>query len=80
VLDISKIEAGRIELAEEPFDLRVAVERVVQTVAPAAKEKGLELTCEIGEGVGRIVGDRRRVEQVLMNLLSNAVKFTAREA
>ncbi len=78
VLDISKIEAGRIELAEEPFDLRVAVERVAQSVAPAAKEKGLELTCEIGEGVGRIVGDRRRVEQVLMNLLSNAVKFTAR--
>lgn len=78
VLDISKIEAGRIELAEEPFDLRAAVERVVQSVAPAAKEKGLELACEIGEGVGRIVGDRRRVEQVLMNLLGNAVKFTAK--
>ncbi|WP_051464176.1 PAS domain-containing sensor histidine kinase [Aminiphilus circumscriptus] len=78
VLDISKIEAGRIELAEEPFDLRAAVERVVQSVAPAAKEKGLQLVCEIGEGVGQIVGDRRRVEQVLMNLLGNAVKFTAR--
>ncbi|MFZ5918266.1 MAG: PAS domain-containing protein [Chloroflexota bacterium] len=76
VLDISKIEAGQLEVAREPFDLRAAVERVVEAVAPLAEKKGLTLATELGPEVGQIVSDRRRVEQVLLNLVNNAVKFT----
>jgi signal transduction histidine kinase/HAMP domain-containing protein len=76
VLDISKIEAGGLELASEPFDVRVAIQRAVQTVTPLANKKGLELVVEVSPEVGYIVGDQRRVEQVLINLANNACKFT----
>ena len=76
VLDISKIEAGQIEVRSEPFGARAAVEGVVRSVAPLAADKGLELVSEIADEVVQITGDRRRFEQVLLNLLSNAVKFT----
>ncbi len=76
VLDISKIEAGQIELAHEPFDMRQALQRCVETVTPLAEKKGLALSVAIAPAVGPIVGDRRRVEQIILNLLSNAVKFT----
>ncbi|HQF91028.1 MAG TPA: ATP-binding protein [Synergistaceae bacterium] len=52
------------------------VEKVVQSVAPTAQQKGLTLSCHIGDDVGELEGDQRRVEQILMNLLSNAIKFT----
>ncbi|HAZ30306.1 TPA: hypothetical protein DCY65_01885 [Candidatus Acetothermia bacterium] len=76
ILDISKIEAGELALHREPFDLRPVIERVVQSVTPLAEKKGLTLVTEIGRGIGETIGDRRRVEQVLLNLLHNAVKFT----
>ena len=76
VLDISKIEAGRMVLAREAFPLAPMVEKVVQSVAPTAQQKGLTLSCHIGDDVGELEGDQRRVEQILMNLLSNAIKFT----
>jgi CheY-like chemotaxis protein len=76
VLDISKIEAGQIEIASVPFELRESIEKVVQTVSPLADKKHLALTTQVSPDVGRITSDRRRVEQVLLNLLSNAVKFT----
>lgn len=78
VLDISKIEAGQLEVAIAPFAMDGLIERVMSTVAPAAAQKGLTLTAEIGPGVGRIVSDERRVAQVLINLLGNAIKFTER--
>jgi PAS domain S-box-containing protein len=78
VLDISKIEAGQIEIASAPFDLRASIQKVVQTVTPLAEHKHLALTTAISPGVGSITSDRRRVEQVLLNLLSNAIKFTER--
>lgn len=78
VLDISKIEAGQIEIANALFDLPEAMHNVVQTVTPLADKKHLPLAVRIGPEVGQIVSDRRRVEQILLNLLSNAIKFTER--
>ncbi|MDX6715571.1 MAG: two-component system, sensor histidine kinase and response regulator [Baekduia sp.] len=77
ILDISKIEAGQLELEERDFDLREAVETTSEVVAATAHQKGLELSVLIGDDVPRAVrGDRGRLAQVLTNLLSNAVKFT----
>jgi PAS domain S-box-containing protein len=79
ILDYSKIEAGKLDLEHEPFNLRDCVEGALDIVAPRAWEKELELGCLIDEAapVG-IVGDEARLRQVLLNLLSNAVKFTDR--
>ncbi len=76
VLDISKIEAGQLKVACEPFHLVDAITRVTQSVRPLAEKKGLTLDLQLDGTVGRMVSDQRRVEQVLLNLLSNAVKFT----
>jgi two-component system sensor histidine kinase/response regulator len=76
VLDISKIEAGELKVAREPFDLGAAVGKVAGIVAPLAEMKGLALRLEGLEHAGAMNGDARRVEQILMNLLSNAIKFT----
>ncbi len=76
ILDISKIEAGQLNLSVDPFDMRASVHKVVQSVRPLAEKKGLALNIIIENGVGTIAGDVRRVEQVLLNLLGNAVKFT----
>ena len=77
ILDYSKIEAGKLDLEREPFDLRECVEGALEIVAPRAMEKDVELGCLFGETVpAGIVGDVARLRQVLLNLLSNAVKFT----
>jgi two-component system, sensor histidine kinase and response regulator len=77
ILDISKIEAGHLELEERDFDLHEAVETTSDVVAATAHGKGLELSVYLADDVPRAVrGDRGRVAQVLTNLLSNAVKFT----
>jgi len=77
VLDISKIEAGKLEL--QPRSIRIApmLEKLRQGFAPAAEAKGLALRCELLPGTpGEVETDPQRVEQVLRNFLSNAVKFT----
>jgi two-component system, sensor histidine kinase and response regulator len=77
ILDISKIEAGHLELEERAFDLREVVETTSDVVAATAHGKGLELSVFLGDEVPHAVrGDRGRLAQVLTNLLSNAVKFT----
>jgi len=76
VLDISKIEAGELRLASESFDMRQAIQRTVQTVTPLADKKGLQLIVEVSPEVGCVIGDQRRVEQILINLANNAIKFT----
>ena len=76
VLDLSKIEAGQIELEMTSFDLGAAIRRVADLVKPLAEKKGLALAVAADADVGGVTSDRRRVEQVLLNLLSNAVKFT----
>jgi two-component system sensor histidine kinase/response regulator len=79
ILDLSKIEAGKVELESAPFDPRAAVEDVVLLLAEKAQGKGLEIVCHIGAGVPRRAsGDEWRLRQALANLVSNAVKFTER--
>lgn len=78
VLDISKIEAGQLEVRADPFDLGESIERVTASVRPLAEKKALQLSVVAPLGLGIVVGDRRRVEQVLLNLLHNAIKFTER--
>jgi signal transduction histidine kinase/AmiR/NasT family two-component response regulator len=77
VLDISKIEAGKLELSYDAFDLEGLVRRTVATFADSAAAKGLTLTGTVSErACGGWMGDAERLRQVLGNLVSNAVKFT----
>jgi PAS domain S-box-containing protein len=77
ILDVSKVEAGRLELDATPFGLRDAVEGAVKLFALRAHEKGLELACHIRPDVpDAVIGDPGRLRQVLVNLVGNAVKFT----
>ncbi|MCR5867923.1 response regulator [Aquincola sp. J276] len=78
VLDLSKIEAGKLELEEVPFDLRDGLSHVASLVALAAQAKGLELLFDLPPDLPtQLVGDPLRLSQVLLNLCNNAVKFTA---
>jgi len=77
ILDLSKIEAGKLDLETIEFDLRNCVEDVGELMAPRAQEKGLELAVLIHHDVPpRVGGDPNRLRQILINLVSNAVKFT----
>lgn len=77
LLDLSKIEAGKLELEEIPFSLGDTVGDTVRTMAVRAAEKGLDLSAEIDADVpDAVVGDPGRVRQILFNLLGNAIKFT----
>ena len=77
VLDFSRIEAGKLELASAPFEITPLVERVVELLAPRAQGKGLEIASSIGPDVpATLIGDAPRLQQVLINLAGNAVKFT----
>jgi len=77
ILDVSKIEAGKLELESIPFDLRDAIERTVKSQAVRAGAKGLELACRIDPELPRnLRGDPGRLAQVLVNLVGNAIKFT----
>ncbi|MBC1223048.1 PAS domain S-box protein [Nostoc sp. UCD121] len=79
ILDFSKIESGKLELEEQPFDLRACVEQAISLLAPKAAQKDIELVYLIQPQVPtQIVGDMTRLRQVLMNLLNNAIKFTER--
>ena len=78
ILDLSKIEAGQLEIEARPFDAREAVESVVRLVAPLAEKKGLTLTRKVAPEVGELTGDRRRFEQILINLVNNALKFSGK--
>ncbi|BDI20223.1 hypothetical protein ANSO36C_60250 [Nostoc cf. commune SO-36] len=77
ILDFSKIESGKLELEEQPFDLRACVEQAISFLAPKAAQKDIELVYQIQPQVPtHIIGDLTRLRQVLMNLLNNAIKFT----
>jgi signal transduction histidine kinase/ligand-binding sensor domain-containing protein/DNA-binding response OmpR family regulator len=79
ILDLSKIEAGRMSLEEVPFRLWTVLDGVGQTMAHRASQKGLELSCDIAPTVPEhVVGDPTRLRQLLMNLVGNAIKFTER--
>lgn len=77
ILDISKIEAGKIELECRPFDLQSCLKESLAIVSLSAEEKGLKTSIQVGEEVPHVIlGDAARLRQVLVNLLNNAVKFT----
>ncbi|HZU89179.1 MAG TPA: ATP-binding protein [Stellaceae bacterium] len=79
VLDLSKIEAGKVELEQRPFDLYVLVKETAELFADLARGKGLELSCSMAPTLPRaVVGDSARLRQILGNLVGNAVKFTER--
>ncbi|MDX1419213.1 MAG: response regulator, partial [Rubricoccaceae bacterium] len=79
ILDFSKIEADKIELEEQPFDIRQCVEEALDLLTQKAAEKRIEIAALIAEDVPEaVLGDVTRLRQVLVNLLSNAVKFTER--
>ena len=78
VLDLARIESGRLELKAEPFDLMQAVRDIASLFEPSAAAKGLKLNVDAGRATGSlVVGDAARLRQVISNLVSNAVKFTA---
>jgi signal transduction histidine kinase len=76
VLDLSKVEAGQVELEVEPFSLRDALERGVVIVRERATKDGVQVAFAADPEVDVVEGDERRIKQVIFNLLSNAVKFT----
>ena len=77
ILDLSKIEAGKLEMEHTPFDLGALADRNLLTLVENAQAKGLDLTVRLGAEVPALVmGDPNRLGQVLCNLLGNAVKFT----
>jgi signal transduction histidine kinase len=76
ILDLSKVEAGRMELALAPFSLPAALEAALALIRERATRHGLALTLSLDPRLGDMVGDERKVRQVVLNLLSNALKFT----
>jgi signal transduction histidine kinase/DNA-binding response OmpR family regulator/HPt (histidine-containing phosphotransfer) domain-containing protein len=77
ILNLSKLESGKMELEHQPFDLRLCVEETLELLAPKAAEKDLDLAYQLAPGTPeQIIGDVTRVRQILVNLISNAIKFT----
>jgi signal transduction histidine kinase/CheY-like chemotaxis protein len=77
VLDMSKIEAGKMEISVETFDVGEVIAAAVGMVRPMAEKNGNVLELSLGEGLGEMHADLTRVRQILLNLLSNASKFTS---
>ena len=76
-LDIARIEAGKLELQQQDFDLRTLVDEVVGLMAPMAESRGLSFADDMAADTpGHVKGDAMRVRQILLNLLGNAIKFT----
>jgi two-component system, NtrC family, sensor kinase len=76
ILDLSKIEAGRMELELTDFDLPTALDNALMLVRERAQRRSLTLHKDVDAGLGQIQGDERKIRQVVLNLLSNAIKFT----
>ncbi len=75
ILDMSKIEAGRVDLLMEEFELNAVIAETLRIMSPRAQDKRLELSVEVEPNL-MMIADRRSVKQIVLNLLSNAVKFT----
>jgi PAS domain S-box-containing protein len=77
ILDISKMEAGKLQLDPIPFSLRLTVSDPFKALAPRAEQKGLQMHCDVAEEVpDELLGDPNRLRQILVNLIGNAIKFT----
>lgn len=78
ILDISKIEAGKIEIEKNPFDIYSVMEKVVEIFSVQVNEKGIELHLYMDKQIPKLLGDQLRLMQILNNLISNSVKFTSK--
>ncbi len=79
ILDFAKVEAGKLDLAQDRFDLGLLLETVSELMAPRAQAKGIELAAHLSPDMPtHFVGDRDRLRQILLNLVGNAIKFTDR--
>jgi signal transduction histidine kinase/CheY-like chemotaxis protein len=78
ILDLSKVESGKMELYVESFDLKELISEVASTVVPLMEKNGNALTIDAADGLGSVKGDLTKTRQILFNLLSNASKFTER--
>ena len=76
ILDLSKVEAGRMELDLKKFDVRIALDNALTLVKERTLRHGIALEVDLDPGLGKIVADERKFKQVLLNLLTNAIKFT----
>ena len=76
LLDVSRLEAGRVELAPRPTDVRQVVQQVMGIMAPAARAKDLRVSASFPSDFPRVHADPTRLQQILVNLVGNAVKFT----
>jgi signal transduction histidine kinase len=76
ILDLSKVEAGRMELELTDFNLPAAIDSALTLVRERATRRGIALGATVHDGIGEMTGDERKIRQVLLNLLSNAIKFT----
>lgn len=79
LLDLSRIESGKMELDSLPFSLRNTIDQAMRILSLRAAEKGLELVCSVGSEIpDRLTGDQGRLRQIVLNLVNNAIKFTSR--
>lgn len=78
ILDVAKIESGKLQLAVEGLDARGVIHEVINSLRPAAEKKGLALVLEVPNAPIFLKTDRRALTQILLNLVSNAIKFTER--
>lgn len=76
LLDLAKVDSGKMELIRHTFDWGEMIRRVEKSVAPLIKKKGHHLTTSVAPGVHTIFADEKRMQQIMLNLLSNAIKFT----
>ena len=76
ILDLSRIEAGKMDISPKVFPLKSTIEVIMESLAPLAEEKGIEITQQIPEDLPRIESDESRVHQILQNIIGNGVKFT----
>jgi signal transduction histidine kinase len=76
ILDLSKVEAGELQLGLEPIELKELINSSVQLMTPIAEKRGVQLVVDLGRSPLSLVADRRRLRQMVVNLVSNAIKFT----
>lgn len=79
LLDISRIESGRVSMKCEPYDLNEIINVVLDLLGVQAKEKDIQLSAQVDKQLGSVMADRQQLERVLINLVGNAVKFTPKK-